>query len=873
MQKKGLNEIRKSFRDFYVSKGHYAAKSASLVPQNDKSLLIINSGMAPLKRYFAGLDTPPAKRMTTCQKCIRTGDIENVGITSRHGTFFEMLGNFSFGDYFKEQSLTWGWEFITKVLELPTDKIWATVYEDDTEAEKIWEKLGMPAERIVRLGKEDNFWEIGLGPCGPCSEIYFDRGEEYGCDREDCKPGCDCDRYVEFWNHVFTQFSKEEDGSYSNLEHPNIDTGMGLERIACIMQGVTSIFDIDTIQYILQGVLELSGIKYEEAGTEKTDISVRIITDHLRSMVFMIADGIIPSNEGRGYVLRRIIRRAARHGNLIGINGRFLSDMADRVIAVSGEAYPELVEKQQFIKKIIAVEEEKFASTIQQGIDIIQGYVDEMKQQGKTVLDGEKMFKLYDTYGFPPELTEEILLENDFTADKDGFKANMEKQKEQARAGRKSEDEEGWKEAVTAVDVPDTRFVGYSSLTSDSKVLAILKSGAMADSAEQGETVRIYLDQTPFYAEGGGQIYDTGVIEADGFKAGVKSVSKQNGAFCHEVEILDGKLSVGDSVSCFVDRVRRNMVARNHTATHLLHKALRMVVGEHIQQAGSFVNENSLRFDFTHFEGLTKEQLKEVEAIVNEEINRFEDVETLETDIETAKSKGAMALFGEKYGDTVRMVSCGNFSVELCGGTHVHNTGEIGCFKLLSESGVASGVRRIEAVSAGAVYDIANKQAEVIEDCSAELKCNKDQLKNKIVSLSEELKNLRHELAEFKKAQLGNAATSLLAEAKDVNGIKVITKKFDSMDAGELRTLADDIKKESNNVAMIFAAVDGEKAALLVSLSDDLVEAGFHAGKIVKEVAAACGGGGGGKANMAQAGAKDISKLDEAFALAENLFK
>ena len=873
MKAYGVNELRRMFLEFFEKKGHLKLNSFSLVPHNDNSLLIINSGMAPLKRYFAGLDTPPAKRMTTCQKCIRTGDIENVGITSRHGTFFEMLGNFSFGDYFKEQSLTWGWEFITKVLELPTDKIWATVYEDDTEAEKIWEKLGMPAERIVRLGKEDNFWEIGLGPCGPCSEIYFDRGEEYGCDREDCKPGCDCDRYVEFWNHVFTQFSKEEDGSYSNLEHPNIDTGMGLERIACIMQGVTSIFDIDTIQYILQGVLERSGIKYEEAGTEKTDISVRIITDHLRSMVFMIADGIIPSNEGRGYVLRRIIRRAARHGNLIGINGRFLSDMADRVIAVSGEAYPELVEKQQFIKKIIAVEEEKFASTIQQGIDIIQGYVDEMKQEGKTVLDGEKMFKLYDTYGFPPELTEEILLENDFTADKDGFKANMEKQKEQARAGRKSEDEEGWKEAVTAVDVPETKFVGYHTLTSESKVLAILKSGDMADFAEQGETVRIYLDQTPFYAEGGGQIYDTGVIEADGFKASVKSVSKQNGAFCHEVEILNGKISVGDNVSCFVDRVRRNMVARNHTATHLLHKALRMVVGEHIQQAGSFVNENSLRFDFTHFEGLTKEQLKEVEAIVNEEINRFEDVETLETDIETAKSKGAMALFGEKYGDTVRMVSCGNFSVELCGGTHVHNTGEIGCFKLLSESGVASGVRRIEAVSAYAVYDIANKQAEVIEDCSAELKCNKDQLKNKIVSLSEELKNLRHELAEFKKAQLGNAATSLLAEAKDVNGIKVIIKKFDSMDAGELRTLADDIKKESNNVAMIFAAVDGEKAALLVSLSDDLVEAGFHAGKIVKEVAAACGGGGGGKANMAQAGAKDISKLDEAFALAENLFK
>lgn len=873
MQKKGLNDIRKSFRDFYVSKGHYAAKSASLVPQNDKSLLIINSGMAPLKRYFAGLDTPPAKRMTTCQKCIRTGDIENVGITSRHGTFFEMLGNFSFGDYFKEQSLTWGWEFITKVLELPTDKLWATVYEDDIEAEKIWEKLGMPAERIVRLGKEDNFWEIGLGPCGPCSEIYFDRGEEYGCGREDCKPGCDCDRYVEFWNHVFTQFSKEEDGSYSNLEHPNIDTGMGLERIACIMQGVTSIFDIDTIKYILQGVLELSGIKYEDEGTEKTDISVRIITDHIRSMVFMIADGIIPSNEGRGYVLRRLIRRAARHGNLIGIKGRFLSNLADRVVDVSGEAYPELVEKQQFIKKIIAVEEEKFASTIQQGIDIIQGYVDEMKQMGKTVLDGEKMFKLYDTYGFPPELTEEILLENGFTADKEGFKDNMEKQKEQARAGRKSEDEEGWKEAVTAVDVPETKFVGYSAMTSDSKVLAILKSGAMVNSAVQGDTVRIYLDQTPFYAEGGGQIYDTGVIESNGFKSNVKAVSKQNGAFCHEIEILEGKLSVGDIVSCCVDRVRRNLIARNHTATHLLHKALRLVIGDHIQQAGSFVNENSLRFDFTHFEALTKEQLKEVEKIVNDEINRFDDVNTLETDIETAKSKGAMALFGEKYGDTVRMVSCGAFSIELCGGTHVHNTGEIGCFKVISESGVASGVRRIEAVSAGAIYELTNKQTELIENCAAELKCNKDQLKNKIVSLSEELKNLKHELTEFKKAQLGNAATSLLAEAKEVNGIKIITKKFDSMDAGELRTLADDIKKESNNVAMVFAAVDGDKAAILVSLSDDLVDAGFHAGKIVKEVAAACGGGGGGKANMAQAGAKDISKLDDAFALAENLFK
>lgn len=873
MQKKGLNEIRKSFIDFYVSKEHYPAKSASLIPQNDKSLLIINSGMAPLKRYFAGLDTPPAKRMTTCQKCIRTGDIENVGITSRHGTFFEMLGNFSFGDYFKEQSLKWGWEFITKVLEMPTDKLWATVYEEDDEAEEIWKQIGMPTERIVRLGKDDNFWEIGLGPCGPCSEIYFDRGEEYGCDNEDCKPGCDCDRYVEFWNHVFTQFSKEEDGSYSKLEHPNIDTGMGLERIACIMQNVTSIFDIDTVRYILQGVLDLSGIKYQEEGTAKTDVSVRIITDHLRSMVFMIADGIIPSNEGRGYVLRRLIRRAARHGNLIGISGNFLSGMVDRVVTVSGEAYPELVEKQEFIKKIISVEEEKFATTIQQGIDIIQGYIDEMKASGKTVLDGERTFKLYDTYGFPPELTEEILAENNFTADNDGFKANMQKQKELARAGRKSEDEEGWKETVSSIDVSETKFIGYETLTGKSKVLAMLKSNKMTEKATLGETVKIYLDETPFYAESGGQIFDTGTIEADGLKAKVKSVSKENGAFCHETEILEGSLNLGDTVVCTVDRIRRNMIARNHTATHLLHKALRMVVGEHIQQAGSAVGEKSLRFDFNHFEALTRDQINEVETIVNAAINSFDEVSTLETDIETAKNKGAMALFGEKYGDKVRMVSCGDFSIELCGGTHVNNTGEIGSFKIVSETGVASGVRRIEAITATGISELEKQQAELISNCSSELKCNKDQLLHRIVSMSDELKNLKQELAEFKKVQLGNAANSLLSEASEINGIKLITKQFESMDVNELRNLTDDIKKETNKVAMVFASVNNGKAALLVSLSDDLVESGFHAGKIIKEVAAACGGGGGGKANMAQAGAKDISKLEEAFAVAEKFFK
>ena len=870
MEKLGLNQIRQMFRDFYVSKGHYAAGSASLIPKNDKSLLIINSGMAPLKPYFAGVETPPSKRMTTCQKCIRTGDIDNVGITSRHGTFFEMLGNFSFGDYFKEESLHWGWEFITEHLKMPVDRIWATVYQDDDQAVEIWKKIGVPEERIVRLGKEDNFWEIGLGPCGPCSEIYFDRGEEYGCGKPDCKPGCDCDRYLEFWNHVFTQFSKEEDGSYSDLEHPNIDTGMGLERMACIMQGVDSIFDVDTIRHILNGVVEKSGVKYED-GAAKTDVSIRIITDHLRSMVFMIADGIIPSNEGRGYVLRRLIRRAARHGKILGIEGKFLVELSNRVIEVSGEAYPELVEKKDYIQKIISVEEEKFASTIDQGTSIILEYVEELKKENKTVLEGEKVFKLYDTFGFPLELTEEILAEAGCTADVDGFNVNMKKQKEMARAGRKSTEEEAWKEAEAAVNVPETVFTGYTETEDEAKVLAIYIDGKEAQTAETYQNAVVYLDKTPFYAEGGGQASDNGIMSTDKCCAKVTAVEKSQGIFAHKVLIEGGSLSKGDTVSCGVNVFKRNATARNHTATHLLQKALRDVVGAHVEQAGSSVNENALRFDFTHFEGVTPEQLAQVELLVNERITEFLPVTTVETSMKEAQEMGAMALFGEKYGDKVRVVNCGDFSIELCGGTHVANTGQIGVFKIVSETGVASGVRRIEAVTGTGVLLKAMEAEETVKQIAENLKSNPAAVVQKSASIIEELKDTKKELEDFKKAAMGSEVDDMVKEAKDIGGVKLVTKEFKDYNINDLRNLSDDIKAQHKGIVMVFATVNGPKVTFLVSITDDLLAKGLHAGNMIKQIAAACGGGGGGKADMAQAGAKDPTKISAAFKVAEEL--
>ena len=872
MEKLGLNEIRQMFRDFYVSKGHYPGKSASLIPQNDKSLLIINSGMAPLKNYFAGVETPPAKRMTTCQKCIRTGDIDNVGITSRHGTFFEMLGNFSFGDYFKEQSLEWGLEFIKDWLKIPFDKVWATVYEYDDEAVEIWKKLGMPEERIVRLGKDDNFWEIGLGPCGPCSEIYFDRGPEYGCGKPDCKPGCDCDRYLEFWNHVFTQFSKEEDGSYSNLEHPNIDTGMGLERMACIMQGVDSIFDIDTIRHILDGVVAKSGVEYKD-GQAPTDVSIRIITDHLRSITFMIADGIMPSNEGRGYVLRRLLRRAARHGRLLGIQGPFLAELSNKVIEVSGEAYPELVEKKDYIQKLISVEEEKFASTIDQGEEIIRQYVEELKASGKTVLDGEKVFKLYDTFGFPLELTEEILAENGCTADTDGFAANMQKQKELARTSRKVGEDEAWKGSELDIDVPKTEFTGYEKLEDEGNVLVLINESGLVESVEEGQKVKIILDKTPFYAEGGGQVNDNGFMSTQNGVVSVEKVEKKDGVFYHSGTVVKGTLKTGDTILAHVDHIRRNKTARNHTATHLLQKALRTVLGTHVQQAGSMVNDKILRFDFSHFEAVTKEQLAEVEKIVNAVINEFMDVSCKEMSMEEAQAAGAMALFGEKYGNVVRVVNSGGWSIELCGGTHVRNTGEIGAFKILSEGGVASGVRRIEATTGTGVLEEAVKAEAIIEKACEPLKCNKNALADKVKATSEELKAVKKELEEIKKAAMGGEVDSMVANAKEINGIKLVTKEFADCSINDLRSFSDDIKAAHKGIVMVFAAVNGEKVTFLVSITDDLLEKGLHAGNMIKQIAAACGGGGGGKADMAQAGAKDATKINDAFAVAENLLK
>ncbi len=867
MEKLGLNELRDLFRDFFVSKGHYPGKSASLIPQNDKSLLIINSGMAPLKPYFAGVETPPSHRMTTCQKCIRTGDIDNVGKTARHGTFFEMLGNFSFGDYFKEQSLTWGWEFITQYLKLPEDRVWATIYEDDDEAHDIWIKLGMPEERIVRLGKDDNFWEIGLGPCGPCSEIFFDRGEKYGCGKPDCKPGCDCDRYIEFWNHVFTQFSREEDGSYSELANKNIDTGMGLERLACIMQGVDSIFDIDTVRHILSAVESMAGVKYE-SGDEQADISLRIITDHLRSMVFMISDGILPSNEGRGYVLRRLIRRAARNGMIIGIDQEdFLAALADKVIEVSGGAYPELVEKRDYIRKIISNEESQFSKTLSHGLNILNEYMTDMDARNESVLSGDLAFKLYDTYGFPIELTEEILNENGKTPDLEVFRKSMELQKETARAGQRDTSEDAWKDAGAYSELPATEFLGYTETTSEATI----------QFKGQYDQKRCFLifDKTPFYATSGGQLHDTGVVRNSDIELHIVDVIKENGIFLHVIDPADSSkltaFDINSVVTLEIDAIRRNRISRGHSATHLLQQALRDVLGDHVMQAGSYVDDHYLRFDFNHFEAMTDQEIQQVEDLVNEKIDSFLPIQMQEMPIEEAKKLGAMALFGEKYGDIVRVVSMGDYSVEFCGGTHLDNTGKIGGCKIISETGIASGVRRVEAVTGSQVISYLNDKIDLIHHTTAILKTIEKDLPKRAEQVLQENRNLEKEIKALKTSQIADSLEDILASAKDVNGVKLITRKFTDTEMEQLREMSDSIKQNTDSVVMVFATVHADKANLIVSVSEDLVSKGYHAGKIIKEVAKVAGGGGGGKANMAQAGAKDIAKLDAAFAKAEEL--
>ena len=868
MEKLGVNDLRDMFRDFFVSKGHYAGGSASLIPRNDKSLMIINSGMAPLKPYFAGVETPPCKRMTTCQKCIRTNDIDNVGKTARHGTFFEMLGNFSFGDYFKKESLQWGWEFCTEWLKMPKEKLWATIYEDDDEAFEIWRDIiGMPEERIVRLGKEDNFWEIGLGPCGPCSEIYFDRGPEWGCGKPDCKPGCECDRYLEFWNHVFTQFDRQEDGSYPRLAHPNIDTGMGLERLACILQGVDSIFDVDTVKFIRDAVCEMAGVEYM-AGNHNVDVSVRIITDHLRSMTFMIGDGILPSNEGRGYILKRIIRRAARHCKLLGITeNNPLVELAESVVKTSGGAYPELVEKHDYIMKIIKIEEDNFAKTLDRGIEILDGYMEDMDAAGSSVLAGDLAFKLYDTYGFPLEVTQEILEEKGKTVDVDGFTENMNAQKELARANQRDTEGDAWRDASEYSHLEPTVFLGYTEEKADSKVLYV------GDFDENRKF--IIFESTPFYATSGGQIFDTGIVMHGDNELSVVEVVKENGIYLHVLDPQDTgfamRIKAGDEVSLEINSIRRHQIARGHSATHLMQQALRDVLGDHVMQAGSYVDDNYLRFDFNHFQPMTAEEIRKVEEIVNEKVDEYLPIKMEEMPIEEAKKLGAMAIFGEKYGDIVRVVSMGDYSIEFCGGTHIDNTGKVGGFKIISEGGIAAGVRRIEAITGSKVISYLENKEATISTVAAALKSSESDLTRKAAQVMADIKSLESTIKSIKSDRISSSVDDIIASAKDINGVKLIAMKFDDADIEQLRNISDAVKAKADSIIMVLAAVNGGKVTFIVSVSEDLIGKGWHAGKLIKDIAAAAGGGGGGKANMAQAGAKDPSKVDAAFAKAEEL--
>ena len=867
MEYMGLNEIREKFLSFYESKGHLRLPSFSLVPQNDKSLLLINAGMAPLKPYFLGQETPPRERVTTCQKCIRTPDIESVGKTARHGTYFEMLGNFSFGDYFKHEATKWAWEFATEVMKLPVDKLWVTIYLDDDEAFDIWTKeVGVSPDRIVRMGKEDNFWEIGTGPCGPCSELHFDRGEEAGCGKPDCKLGCDCDRYVEFWNLVFTQFDKDEDGNYNRLAKPNIDTGMGLERLACIMQGVNNIFEVDTVKNIMGKVIEIAGVKYGD--DYKTDVSLRVITDHIRSTTFMISDGVQISNEGRGYVLRRLLRRAARHGKLLGIEEPFLYKVCQTVIDENANAYPELVDKADYIKKMIELEEIRFSKTINDGLSILNGHIDTLTKEGKDTLSGEDAFKLSDTYGFPIDLTVEILEERGLKVDREEFDKCLNEQKIRARENRLGAGDFAWKdELLDAIkNIPNTEFVGYEGITADAKVLGIFYDGDLQNAAdnEVGE-VMLLLDKTSFYGESGGQTGDRGYIKANGVNIKVNDCKKMgDGKYVHACEVVEGIIKVGDIVKCEVCGERRAYTEKNHSATHLLQKALRMVLGDHVEQAGSYVNNERLRFDFSHFEALTKEQITEVEEIVNESIQASYGVDCAFMPIDDAKKLGAMALFGEKYGNIVRVVKMGDYSVELCGGTHVKNTGNIGSFKILSETGIAAGVRRIEAITGQNVIKYIYEKENMIDEISSALKATPTEAVNKINSVYAELKNVQAELSALKAKAAASSLDDMASNATDINGIKVIANVIDGADINTLRNMGDAMKDKIENSVGLFITSGEGKVTMLCVASKPAVEKGVHCGKIVKELSALVGGNGGGKPDSAQAGGKDASGIKAA---------
>ncbi len=877
MQQMGLNEIRSRFLDFFESKDHYVRESYSLVPQNDKSLLLISAGMAPLKNYFSGVEVPPSKRMSTCQKCIRTGDIENVGKTARHATFFEMLGNFSFGDYFKRESIKWGWEFVTEHLNIPEDKIWVTVYEEDDDSYDLWSKeMGFPEERLVRLGKDDNFWEIGIGPCGPCSEIHFDRGPEYGCDNPDCKPGCDCDRYLEFWNHVFTQFNRDEEGNYAPLENKNIDTGMGLERIACIMQGVNTIFDVDTIKHILNSVEKMAGVEY---GTnDKTDTSVRIITDHIRAVSFLVADGVLPSNEGRGYVLRRLLRRAARHGKLLGVKENFLFKLVDEVIKVSGEAYPELVEKESYIKKVIRIEEEKFNETIDQGSEILSSYIDDLKKNKENTLSGENAFRLYDTFGFPIDLTKEILEEENLLIDEDAFNDEMNKQRERARNARGNMDGESWKEdPLSKLDSSiNTEFVGYDKLKSDGVVKAIVKDNEIVEAATVGDKVVIVLDKTTFYPEGGGQSGDAGLLINKNEDIVIEVLDTKKGAnntIKHICVVKSGMVNTNEKLNTIVNKEIRMASARNHSATHILHKVLKDVLGDHVNQAGSLVTPDRLRFDVTHFEAITKEEIKLIEDKVNDAILEAYTINCENMNINEAKEKGAMALFGEKYGNDVRVVSMGDYSIELCGGTHLTNTSQIGMFKILSEGGVAAGVRRIEAITGRSVYNYLKEKEELISNVCSNLKVKEDTLALRVTSLLEENKNLGKELHDVKTKMSLQSMDSVLDSKIDANGVDLVCSKFEGMDMNTLKEVADSLRDKLVSGVVVLANVADGKINFVVTATKDVIEKGIHCGNIVKEISSIAGGKGGGRPNMAQAGAPDVLKVDDALNAASEVVK
>lgn len=870
MQWTGLNELREKFLSFFESKGHLRLSSFPLIPKDDNSLLLINSGMAPMKKYFTGEITPPSKRVTTCQKCIRTPDIERVGITARHGTFFEMLGNFSFGDYFKHEVTQWAWEFCTKTLELPVDKLWVTIYQDDDEAFDIWTKeVGVSADRIVRLGKEDNFWEHGAGPCGPCSEIYFDRGEKYSCGSPTCGVGCECDRYVEFWNLVFTQFSNDGEEHYTPLDHPNIDTGMGLERLACIMQGVDNLFLVDTVQKIMQHICRVAGVQYGD--NEKSDISLRVITDHIRSTTFMIGDGVMPSNEGRGYVLRRLLRRAARHGRLLGIHESFLSEIANTVIDENKQAYPELDEKRAMIVKLIRLEEESFNRTIDQGMQLLTAFIDRAESR---IFSGAEAFRLNDTYGFPIDLTKEILAERGMTVDEDEFKTLMLEQRARARAARKNAGEDAWEgEGNLLETIPDTNFLGYETLTAEAKVLAIVKDGALTDHADAGDTIVIVLDQTPFYGEGGGQVGDLGQMESGNASLDITDTTKHQGKiFLHHAQVNAGQIAVGDTVSAQVNEASRTSTMRNHTGAHLLQAALREVLGDHVEQAGQMVNWNQLRFDFTHFSAMTTEEIRKVEHLVNKVILDAMSVESREMPLEEAKKMGAMALFGEKYGDVVRVVSVGEFSREFCGGTHVDNTSKLGLFKIISESSVAAGVRRIEAVTGGGVLQMLNQTMALIDHAALALKLNNTQeLAAKAQSLNEELKEKDRRIAELNSKLAGMEIQGLFETAREVQGIKIISALLSGTGSEALRTMCDKARDLAPNVVAVIAGTSNGKATIAVACGKNAQEKGAHAGNIVRAVAKIAGGNGGGKADSAMAGAKDLTMLDEALAAVEGI--